>query len=197
VSKPAAIVLLFLIVVLGGCGGGGAGSGTPAGAEAAARSYVDAYNARNGRVICDVFVTELRRRLEKTAGRLHLTCPRFIAGYIGYGEESDTPLFRHVSISSLRVDVHGPRAVVHLREALTFTSSDPTRDHVTIADAIQLEWRDGRWQVVKPGEIYYASQSAYQVPPAVTDPPVSQAEAGAPAPRRAAAPPCHGRTLAR
>lgn len=191
------VVLLVLLLLLPGCGGGAAGSGTAAAAEAAARSYVDAYNARDGHAICDAFVSELRHRMDETAGRFHFTCARFVGGYIGYGEESDTPLFRHVSISSLSAVVHRTQAVAHVRERVTFDSSDPARRRVAIPDAIHLLWRDGRWQVVKPGAIYYASQSAYQVPPTVLDPPVTQAEAGAPAPRRGPAPPCEGPTLAR
>ena len=194
--KPTSILLLILM--LAGCGGGGSGaSGTAAAAEAAARSYVDAYNARDGHAICDAFVSQLRHRMDDTAGGLHLSCPRLVAGYIGYGEESDTPVFRHVSIGSLSATVHGNDAAVRVREKLTFDSSDPTRRHVAISDAIYLVWQEGRWHVAKPGAIYYGSQSAYQVPPTVLDPPVTQSEAGAPAPRRAPAPPCNGPTLAR
>ena len=47
-----------------------------------------------------------------------------------------------------------------------------------------------------PGAIYYASRSAYQVPPSALDRPVLDSEAGAPAPRRGIAPSCGGTTLA-
>src|SRR5207248_383492 len=132
-----------------------------------------------------------------TASTLRMVnCARVVKGYIGYGEESDTPLFRHVSIRALTAHVHGDRADVRVRELLSYESSDPRRAHVTIDDSIHLIWRDGRWQVAKPGAIYYASQSAYQWPPTVLDPPVLQAEAAAPAPRREQPPACHGPQLA-
>lgn len=188
--------VLPLMLLLASCSGGTAATGSAYEAETAARSYIESYDARDGSAICDAFAAELKRSVEEAAGTLHTDCPKLVAAYIGYGEESDTPQFRHVTVRSVGAQVTGDVAHVRVREALSYETSDPQRAHIETTDVIYLLWRDGRWQVAKPGAIYYASRSAYQVPPSALDRPVLDSEAGAPAPRRGIAPSCGGTTLA-
>ena len=196
-ARQARVLLLVLLIASQAACGGSGSRGSAAAAESAARSYVEAYDGRDGHAICDAFDPELRRRMDKTASRVRSDCARLISAYIGYGEESDTPLFQHVTVESLKANLHGNEADVGVRESLTYKTADAGRRRRSFSDVIHLLWRDGRWQVVKPGAIYYLSQSAYQVPPTVLDPPITQAEAGRPAPQRGTAPACSGAVLAR
>jgi hypothetical protein len=159
-----------------------------------ARSYFAAYNRRDGKAMCAAFTAELRTWFEHLPVTRHAACPERAAGRIGYGEESDTPIFRRLDVRSARAFVAGDTARVEMRSRYHYKHYPKPRV-VTLTDEIYLVQRDGRWQVAKPGGIWFATQSAYSVPESALDPPVSDDEAGKPAPQTPARFDCASRRL--
>jgi hypothetical protein len=182
---------MLALLPLAGCG---SGSPDPA---ATARSYVGAYDARDGRAICALFVPELRQWLTRAYGH-RAGCARLLRAFIGYGEESDTPTFEHLRIGRVAAAASGSTAVVRVVERYRFhnpSTIGPRTERLGFTDTIYLVRRGGRWLVAKPGGVWFLTQSAYQIPPTVRDPPVVDPEAHAAAPRPRARFRCAGRPV--
>jgi hypothetical protein len=176
----ALVVCLAAIDVAGGETGE---SGTPADAAKVARTYVNAYNRRDGKKMCSQFSSELRDWFVHLPGlRGSPSCPKIAAGRIGYGEESDTPIFQRLTILSATPTVIGQEARVTIRARYRFKKYPKPFSQV-ITDQIYLADRDGSWRVVKPGGVWFFTQSAYNIPESTLDPPLSDAEAHQPAPQ--------------
>jgi len=172
-----------LLGVTAGCGGSARGS---ADAAKVARAYVEDYNRRDGEAMCAAFTGALRDWFERVAAfRPGLRCPRIVAGMIGYGEESDTPTFRRLEVLSVHPHVSGRSARVEV-EARYHYEAYPKPLASVFTDEIYLLDRGGRWQVSKPGAVYFLTQSAYSSPASVLDPPLGDAEAHKAAPQPAA-----------
>jgi len=132
--------------------------------------------------MCKVFTKELREWFERLEFRADATCAQRAAGLIGYGEESDTPLFRRLEILSARPHVAGDQARVDVTARYHYKAYPKPLTPV-FTDKIYLVERMGRWEVAKPGGVYFATRSAYSPPSSALDPPIADAEAHAAAPR--------------
>lgn len=175
-----------LFMCLGGidaaCGGTSEPS-TAADAAKVARTYVQAYNKRDGKTMCSQFSSELRNWFVHLPGlRGSPSCAKVAAGRIGYGEESDTPIFQRLTILSATPTVAGEQAQVTIRARYRFKKYPKPFSQV-VTDKIYLANRDGSWRVVKPGGVWFFTQSAYNIPDNTLDPPISDAEAHQPAPQ--------------
>lgn len=163
--------------------GGTSEPGTPAHAATVARTYVQAYNRRDGKTMCSQFSSELRDWFVHLPGlRSSPSCAKIAAGRIGYGEESDTPTFQRLTILSATPTVTGEQAQVTIRARYRFKKY-PRPFSQVLTDQIYLANRNGSWRIVKPGGVWFFTQSAYNIPENTLDPPVSDAEAHQPAPQ--------------
>jgi hypothetical protein len=173
---------MCLAGIEGACGETAA-AGSPEEAAAAARSYVNAYNRRDGAAMCRQFSPELRDWFVNLPGlRPGLGCPKIAAGRIGYGEESDTPIFQRLTILSAAPTVTGEQARVTVRARYRYKKYPKPFSQV-VTDQIYLVSRDGGWRVVKPGGVWFFTQSAYNIPENTLDPPITDAEASQLAPQ--------------
>jgi hypothetical protein len=144
---------------------------------------VNAYNRRDGKTMCDQFSSELRDWFVRLPGlRGNPGCARSVAARIGYGEESDTPTFRRLSILSATATVSGEQARVTVRARYHFKHFPKPLVRV-LTDQIYLVDRDGKWRVVKPGGVWFFTQSAYNIPENTLDPPITDVEAHQAAPQ--------------
>jgi hypothetical protein len=97
--KVGVAAVILCIAAVSAALPGRAAAGDPA---AVARAYYGAYNTKDGRTMCRVFTSELNHWFTHMPGiRQNLTCAKVAPAFIGYGEESDTPLFRHLKILSI------------------------------------------------------------------------------------------------
>jgi hypothetical protein len=189
VVKRGSLLIAVLVVCLGAndvaCGGT-SGPGTDADAAKVARTYMNAYNRRDGRTMCAQFSSELRDWFARLPGlRGNPGCAKNASARIGYGEESDTPIFQRLTILSATPSVAGENARVTVRARYRFKHFPKPLSRV-ITDQIYLGDRDGTWRVVKPGGVWFYTQSAYNIPENTLDPPITDAEAHQPAPQPAA-----------
>jgi hypothetical protein len=169
---------------------GRAAAGDPA---SVARSYYGAYNTKDGRTMCRLFTSELKRWFAHMPGmRQNQTCSKIATAFIGYGEESDTPLFRHVKILSIAQRIDGDTAQVTVRARFNYKHFPEPVSRV-FTDRLHLVMRAGSWQIAKPGGVWFLTASAYQTPETMLDPPLTDAEAHSPAPQLAAAVDCTGK----
>jgi hypothetical protein len=150
-----------------------------------ARTYVNAYNRHDGKAMCDQFTTELRDWFARLPGLRNPSCAKNAAAWIGYGEESDTPIFRRLVILSAMPSVSGEDARVTVRARYYFKHFPKPFSRV-LTDQIYLGNRDGKWRIVKPGGVWFFTASAYNIPENTFDPPITDAEAHQPAPQPAA-----------
>jgi hypothetical protein len=179
----ALVVCLAAIDVAGGETGE---STAPAEAAKVARTYVNAYTRRDGKTMCAQFSSELRDWFVNLPGlRGSPTCARSVAARIGYGEESDTPTFQRLTILSATPSVTGQDARVTIKARYRYKKY-PKPISPVVTDQIYLVNRDGSWQVVKPGGVWFFTQSAYNIPENTLDPPITDAEAHQPAPQQPA-----------
>jgi hypothetical protein len=160
--------------------------------SAVARSYYAAYNTKDGRTMCRLFTAELNRWFTHMPGmRQNLPCSKIATAFIGYGEESDTPLFSHVKILAISQRIDDDSAQVTVKARFDYKHF-PKPVHVVFSDRLHLAKRGGSWQVAKPGAVWFLTASAYQIPETVLDPPLTDEEAHSPAPQRPAAVECTG-----
>jgi hypothetical protein len=160
-------------LALAGCGSHGSGSEPStaaaagrAGAVAAARSYVDDLNRRDGAAICAAWTSDMRRWMQGQVGLLLRTrsCPEYATHLIG-----DRQGWTHASILAVGpVNVAGDRASVTLVERHFRKRSDKT-----ITDLVQLADEDGQWKVAKPGKVFYQA-IGIAGPSSTPDPPGTQ-----------------------
>lgn len=166
------------------------------GAAKVARAYVEAYSRRNGEAICAASTVELRRWFERVPrARPGFNCPRAATALIGYGEEADTPRFRRLEVLGAHPQLSAAGARVEVRARYRYKVSLKPVTTVVVTDEIYLLRRGGRWQVVKPGGVYFYSRSAYSAPESMLDPPIADAEAHRRAAQRAASFPCAAKTV--
>ena len=180
--RPAALLTAALLVCLVAAGGA---SGTTQNPTAAAKAYVNAYNKHDGATMCRLFSPELRSWFNKLAFRPGMSCAKIATARIGYGEESDTPTFQHLTILSAKVQVAAGAARVTVKARYRYKHF-PKPISTVVTDQIYLTNRDGRWAVVKPGGVWFYTQSAYNIPDSSLDPPIGDAEARQAAPQPAA-----------
>jgi hypothetical protein len=171
--------LLACLVAAGGA------SGTAQDPSVTAKAYVNAYNKRDGATMCRLFSSELRNWFNKLAFRPGMSCARIATARIGYGEESDTPTFQRLTILSAKAQVADGAAQVTVRARYRFKHF-PKPITSVVTDQIYLTNRDGHWTVVKPGGVWFYTQSAYNIPDSTLDPPIGDAEARQAAPQPAA-----------
>jgi hypothetical protein len=180
-----AALFMRLAGIEAACGGTNE-PGTPAAAAKVARTYVQAYNRRDGKTMCSHFSSELRDWFVHLPGlRGNPSCAKIAAGRIGYGEESDTPTFQRLTILSATPTVTGEQAQVTIRARYRFKDYPKPFSRV-VTDQIYLANREGNWRVVKPGGVWFFTQSAYNIPENTLDPPIADAEAHQAAPQPAA-----------
>ena len=188
--KAGVTALILCIAAVSVAMTGRAAGGNPA---AVARSYYGAYNTKDGRTMCRLFTSELNHWFTHMPGmRQNLSCPKVATAFIGYGEESDTPLFRHVKILSIAQHVDGDSAQVTVKARFNYKHF-PKPVSTVFADRLYLVKRSASWQLAKPGGVWFLTASAYQTPETMLDPPVTDAEAHSPAPQPAAAFDCAGK----
>ena len=197
--RVRAWVTLCVVVAFGAVGfpsSSGARSADGSGAATAARAYVQAYGRRNGQAICVGSTVELRQWFAHVPRlRPGLKCPRAVTALIGYGEEGDTPRFQRLEVLAAHAHVSGAAARVEVKTRYHYKASLQPATTVVISDEIYLLQRGGRWQVVKPGGVYFWTQSAYSPPESMLDPPIRDAEAHSQARRPAASFPCPPKTI--
>jgi hypothetical protein len=179
------LAALFVTLTATGCGGSPAGEGGPSPPPAAdpsaeqaapsppslpsspedvARAYVDAINAHDGETVCGLM-------LESAAYQFRIPgwgeCPKFVSGYIGYGEESDTDTFYRAAIVSL---ADGERKgelrslLLSVDVELNEQGNEANRRTVIYDDVLWLVERDGRWRLAKASGLLYVAFAAYQAP---------------------------------
>lgn len=184
--RSGAVLSAAFLICLGGIDAASGGTGeanTPAEAARVARTYVQAYNRRDGKTMCSQFSTELRDWFIRLPGlRGSPSCPKSAAARIGYGEESDTPIFQRLTILGAAPTVSGEEAQVTIRARYLFKKFRKPLTRV-VTDKIYLANRDGAWRIVKPGGVWFFTQSAYNIPDSTLDPPILDAEAHQPAPQ--------------
>ena len=186
-SGALLLTLVAFLAAIDAAGGGTSDAGTPAEAAQVARTYMNAYNRRDGRTMCNQFSPELRDWFVRLPGlRGNPGCARSAAAWIGYGEESDTPIFRRLTILSATPSVTGEQARVTVRARYRFKHFPKPFSRV-LTDQIYLVNAGGKWRVVKPGGVWFYTQSAYNIPESALDPPIGDAEAHQAAPQPAAA----------
>jgi len=143
--------------------------------------------------MCRLFTSELNHWFTHMPGmRPNLTCSKVAPAFIGYGEESDTPLFRHLKILSIAQRIDGDSAQVTVKARFDYKHF-PKPVHTVFADRLHLVKRGGSWHVAKPGGVWFLTASAYQTPETMLDPPLTDAEAHSAAPQPAAAFDCTGK----
>jgi hypothetical protein len=166
VRRPGVSSLAVLVVALaaGACGGssGAAGESSP---EQTARAYVDAINAHDGQTVCDLMV-------ESAAYEFRIPewgeCPKVVAGYIGYREDSGSPGFQGARI----LEVHeGAREGELTSVGLTAEIHREEGGSETFEDVIWLVEKDGGWRLARASGILYAAFSATNVPDDVFEAP--------------------------
>ena len=173
-------------------------TGRAAGGDAAsvARAYYGAYNTKDGKAMCRLFTPELSHWFTHLPGlRPNLSCPRIAAGFIGYGEESDTPLFRRLNILSVAQKVDGDTAQVTVKARFHYKHF-PKPVATVFTDRLYFVKRGSAWQLVKPGGVWFLTMSAYNTPETMLDPPLTDDEAHTAAPQPPAAFDCTGRSAA-
>jgi hypothetical protein len=193
-----AFATLCLVVAAGSLGLAAAGDGSPgsAGARAVkvARTYVEAYNRRDGKAICAASTVELRRWFVRALdGRLG--CRRASAVAIGYGEESDTPTLKRLELLGVHPHVTAAGVRVEVKARYHYKAS-PKPITTVIKDELYLVQQNGRWRLAKPGGIYFFTRSAYSPPESMLDPPITNAEAHRAAPQPPASFACAAATSA-
>jgi hypothetical protein len=177
-------VLLTAAVIFLVAAGGASGTGEDA--AATAKAYVNAYNKRDGATMCRQFSPELRSWFTHLPGMgKGFGCAQIASQRIGYGEESDTPTFDRLTILSAKAQVAGDEARVTVRARYRYRHFPKAITRI-VTDRIYLGARDGRWAVVKPGGVWFFTQSAYSIPDNTLDPPIRNSEAHQPAPQPAA-----------
>jgi hypothetical protein len=183
-----------LVAAGAACGEGARGR---AGASKVARDYVEAYNRKDGEAMCAAFAPELRGWFERLTadGERELTCPEIAPGWIGYGEESYTPVFRRLEVLAVDPQVNGGTARVRVRARYYYKAYPKPLSHA-FTDAIHLRRRSGGWEILKPGGVWFLTRSAGSPPASMLDPPIEDAEAHRPAPQPAASFECNGRPIA-
>jgi hypothetical protein len=161
-----------------------------------ARSYYAAYNKKDGKTMCRLFTTELNQWFMHLPGlRQNLGCAKTASAFIGYGEESDTPLFRRLKILSVAQKVDGDEAQVTIRARFNYKHF-PKPVSVVFTDRLYLVKRGSSWRVAKPGGVWFLTASAYNTPETMLDPPVTDGEAHVPAPQIPATFDCTGKAAA-
>jgi hypothetical protein len=190
--RASAALCLAFAAAAAGCGGSPGGS---AGAAEVARAYVEDYNRRDGDAMCAAFTDELRDWFERLPWfPRDASCAKIAPAAIGYGEESDTPTFERLEILSVRPHVSGRSARVEVEARYRYDAYPKPLAQV-FTDEIHLLERGGRWEVAKPGGVYFLTRSAYSPPASMLDPPIADAEAHEPAPQPHASFACGGRTV--
>lgn len=184
---PGFLALAGLLVA--GCGAELGRSSDPG---RTAQAYVEGYNHRDGEAICARSTTELRRWFQQLAGHRSLQCASIAAASIGYGEESDTPTFRHLEVLAVVPHVSGDRARVEVKARYRYKGYPKFMTKV-FTDELYLFKRQGLWKVGKPGGVYFATRSAYNWPDNALDPPLTNSGAHRPAPKIRADFPCLAR----
>jgi hypothetical protein len=158
-------------VALAGCGSHGSDSKSstaaagPAGAVAAARSYIDDLNRRDGAAICAAWTSDMRRWTQGQFGLILRTssCPEYATRLIGHHGWTRASILR---LGPVRVA--GDRASVTLVERHFHKQAGKT-----VADVIQLAREDDRWKVAKPGAVFYEAIGS-EAPTSALDPPGTQ-----------------------
>lgn len=157
----------MIVAALCGCG---SGSGS---ARGVAEDYVTAINKHDGDRICDLFVEKLQKKYRY---RGH-PCGRIVGGFIGYGEESDTPTFVRGRLRAVGRPFERRnygRVYTGVPLSLTFRFDDPTEPptpQVRFRDVLWLERVDGSWRIAKESLALYRAWAAYQIPEDVLAPP--------------------------
>jgi hypothetical protein len=141
------------------------------------RTYVAAINARDGTTICQLWTDDVRKRF----GDEHTPCWALATGWIDYGSESDSPVFKRVEL----VDVGTPfertsRGITfaavpislrsHLRESL-YSSKQVTRDS---RSTVWFRHTSHGWRIAK--DPFFTASQDPDAPPgtvAATTPPPS------------------------
>ena len=162
------VVLLLWLATACGSSSEKTGVATPA---EAARAYVAAVNARDGKTVCGLF-------LDSAAYEFRIPgwgeCPKFVSGYIGYAEEADTDTFHRARILELEQGLRsGELQSIELKvEAELYedgNEAEPIRK--TFDDVLWLVERDGRWRLAKASALLYVAFDAYTIPEDLLDPP--------------------------
>ena len=100
--------------------------------------------------MCRLFTSELNHWFTHMPGmRPNLTCSKVAPAFIGYGEESDTPLFRHLKILSIAQRIDGDSAQVTVKARFDYKHF-PKPVHTVFADRLHLVKRGGLWDPVDP-----------------------------------------------
>jgi hypothetical protein len=190
----AGLAALALCAIAASCALASPAADDPAGV---ARSYYAAYNKKDGKTMCRLFTTELNQWFTHMPGfRQDLGCAKIASAFIGYGEESDTPLFRRLKILSVAQKVDGDDAQITIRARFNYKHF-PKPVSVVFTDRLYLVKRGSSWRVAKPGGVWFLSASAYNMPETMLDPPVTDTEAHVPAPQIPATFDCAGKATAR
>jgi hypothetical protein len=158
-------------LALAGCGSHGSSSKTSTAAAgrgsavAAARSYVDDLNRRDGAAICGAWTSDMRRWMQGQLGLLLHTgsCADYATRLIGHRGWTRASILRVGPVK-----VAGDRASVALVERHTHKQADKT-----VADVIQLADEDGHWKVAKAGKVFYEA-IGNEGPGSALDPPGTQ-----------------------
>jgi hypothetical protein len=162
--------LCFVVTAAALCVGCGSSSGSP---RQVATDYVAAINKHDGDRICDLFVTRLQKKYRYKGH----SCGYLVGGFIGYGEESDTPTFvrgQALSVGRPYEQTSFGRTYTGVPIRLAYTFDDPSEDapqHVRFRDILWLERGDGSWRIAKESLALYRAWAAYQIPDDVLRPP--------------------------
>jgi hypothetical protein len=187
--------LFCLVVALGSAGLVRSGPGTASrtgSAAAVARAYVQAYSRRDGKAICAASSPELRRwfvSLFRKITRRSASCPRAATAFIGQIDEGGQPVFQRLEVLAARTSPADEFTRVTVATRYHYKDY-PKPTSSVLTDQIYLVRRPSGWQVVKPGAVFFDTNSVLGSPMSLDDPPITDAEAHKPAPQPRASFPC-------
>jgi hypothetical protein len=133
----------------------------------AARSYIEAIDARKGRKVCSAFVPGGLDTLELPAESG--SCPGSLEASLGYRDNRGQPGWDHSEMTqdvSAQIDGDSARVV-----ATVFTEYADVREPTIEDDIIYLARSGDRWLVVKPSATLYRAIGIADVPLEALRPP--------------------------
>jgi hypothetical protein len=146
------LAVLVIALAANGCGGSSA-TASESSPDETARAYVAAVNARDGETVCDLMVDAAAYEFRIPGWG---ECPKFVSAYIGYQEDSGSPVFRGAQI----LDVREGERTGELRSLRLRIELDREGGQEILDDILWLVEEDGGWRLARPSGLLYAAFGA-------------------------------------
>ena len=135
-------------------------SGDEVAAADAARSYVEAIDARNGRRVCSALAPGALRSLDLPAEGG--SCPAALEASFGSGEQRGQPVWKSSEMTNdVAAEINGDSARV---VATVFTEYADEREPTIEDDIVYLTRLGKRWLIVKPSATLYRAVGIAEIP---------------------------------